>query len=453
MTSNERGGATAPADAQRASVFGSYRLLRLLGVGGMAEVWSGEELTGDGRAGRPVAVKRILPHLCDDLAIVEMFLSEARLATLLKHPNIVRAYEVGILQRQPFIAMELVSGIDLRRLSAASPAMLPIGFCLSTAIQICEALAYVHALRDRDGSALGLIHRDISHSNVMLTRSGGVVKLLDFGVAKAGLSSGLQRTRTGELKGKLGYMAPELLKEERYDHRADLFSVGVVLWELLTLQRLFKASTEASMLMMNLACQVSAPSQLRPELPAALDGIVLRALAADPERRYGNAAEMAEACKALAREHRWTTAETVALIDARLPAPSAALASTVHAPAVGAPSERAAAAAHAAIDTQVSQPTTRRRGWIWGGVAVGVIASALAIGLGRTPSRPAPVAPSVPQPAAAPATDDPKAATASKRPAVATHAAEPHKPAPAHHRHKAAETLMGHDELMNPLTQ
>src|SRR6202012_5064571 len=119
--------------------------------------------------------------------------------------------------------------------------------------------------------APGLIHRDISHSNVMLTRDAGIAKLLDFGVAKAALTSGLSRTRTGELKGKLGYMAPELLKEERYDHRADLFSVGVVLYELLVLQRLFKASTEASMLMMNLACQVSAPSKLRPELPAALD--------------------------------------------------------------------------------------------------------------------------------------------------------------------------------------
>ncbi len=491
MPSNDRD-ALAPralaSDSEK--LFGGYRLLRMLGCGGMAEVWSGEEV-----GGRPVAIKRILPHLCDDLAIVEMFLSEARLATLLKHQNVVRTYEVGILQRQPFIAMELVTGVDLRKLSAASTDPLPIGFCLAVAIQICDALAYVHAARDRDGSALGLIHRDISHSNIMLTRDGGIAKLLDFGVAKAALTTGLSRTRTGELKGKLGYMAPELLKEERYDHRADLFSVGVVLYELLVLQRLFKASTEASMLMMNLACQVAPPSRLRAELPAVLDGVVLRALSADPAKRYGSAGEMADALRGLARDYRWTSAQTVALIEARLPLQAGALEPTLAALPAQARSERAAVA-HA--ETRVSKPTAARPRWIPATVAF-VAATALMVlvigrGIGSAPTEVAATAPAraelrldpwatqprldvvssgeltLPLPTAGnvapeatppptveptvipPQTTEPKPSP-SKRPMATARPIEAHKSPTAHHRHKATETLMGQKELMNPLAQ
>ena len=495
MPSNDRD-ALAPralaTDSEK--LFGGYRLVRMLGCGGMAEVWSAEEV-----GGRPVAIKRILPHLCDDLAIVEMFLSEARLATLLKHQNVVRTYEVGILQRQPFIAMELVTGVDLRKLSAASTDPLPIGFCLAVAIQICDALAYVHAARDRDGSALGLIHRDISHSNIMLTRAGGIAKLLDFGVAKAALTSGFQRTRTGELKGKLGYMAPELLKEERYDHRADLFSVGVVLYELLVLQRLFKASTEASMLMMNLACQVSPPSRLRAELPPALDGVVLRALSADPARRYASAGEMADALRALARDYRWSPAQTVALIDERLPLQAGALDPTLAALPVQPRSERAAPV-H--TETRVSQPTVARPRWIPATVAFVIATALMALVVvfgsrGVTPTQVATTAPAraeprldpwapqprldvvsngeltlplpttnvaptamtapAPEPAATPAVTPPQPSTTDKplvkRPLVTARPIDTHKPPAAHHRHKATETLMGQKELMNPLAQ
>jgi serine/threonine protein kinase len=500
MPSNDREALAPQGIANKnATLFGGYRLVRMLGCGGMAEVWSGEEV-----GGRPVALKRILPHLCDDLAIVEMFLSEARLATLLKHPNVVRTYEVGILQRQPFIAMELVSGVDLRKLSTVSPEPLPIGFCLAVAIQVCDALAYVHSARDRDGSALGLIHRDISHSNIMLTRQGGVAKLLDFGVAKAALTSGLSRTRTGELKGKLGYMAPELLKEERYDHRADLFSIGVVLYELLVLQRLFKASTEASMLMMNLTCQVSAPSKLRAELPAALDGVVLRALSADPERRYANAGEMADALRVLARDYRWTATQTVALIEARLPTQPEALEPTMPALPAHAASGAGDRAAVAHAETRVSQPGPARPRWLPATVAFVAATALMVLVLGRfthsppseptaaahaalevdpwatpprldvvssreltlpLPSTPAMATPvdvptTTPAPPAPPAPSDttttPTSPAALKRPALVvrpTESHEAHKPSPPHHRHKASETLMGQKELMNPLAQ
>jgi serine/threonine protein kinase len=286
----------------------------------MAEVWSGVEV-GGAEDGRPIAVKRILPHLCDELAVVEMFLSEARLAARLVHPNVVRTYDAGILKRQPYIAMELVEGVDLKRLSAASEEPLPIAFALFVVAQICEALAYVHSLDGDDGKPIGLIHRDVSPSNVMLVRASGAVKLLDFGVAKAASKSGLQQTRTGELKGKLGYMAPEVLSEQPYDQRADLFSVGVVLYELLAHERLFQASSEPGLLVMNLKCEVSAPSLVRAEIPDALDRLTLRALSRDPQERYGSAEELLREVRALAHGYPWSADESVALLDERLGSP------------------------------------------------------------------------------------------------------------------------------------
>jgi serine/threonine-protein kinase len=292
--------------------FGPYRLTRLLGRGGMAEVWSGVHDNG-----RPVALKRILPHLCDQLPIVEMFLSEARLAALIDHPNIVRTFDVGILERQPFIAMELVDGVDLRRIWTAAATRLPIGFCLYVATRLCAALKHVHSLKGPRGAALGLIHRDISHSNVMLTR-GGEIKLLDFGVAKAAQSSSLVQTQVGELKGKLGYMAPEILREAPYDQRADLFSVGVVLYELLVHDRLFQASTQAGMLAQNLGCVVAPPSQRGCSLSPALERIVMRALAAEPAARQASAAEMLAELSALPEARHFGARDAARLLEERV---------------------------------------------------------------------------------------------------------------------------------------
>ena len=283
----------------------------------MAEVWSGVQVGGPDD-GRPIAVKRILPHLCDELQVVEMFLSEARLAARLVHPNVVRTYDAGILKRQPYIAMELVEGVDLKRMQGASEEPLPIAFALYVVEQICEALAYVHSLTGDDGAPIGLIHRDVSPSNIMLVRRSGDVKLLDFGVAKAATKSGLSQTRTGELKGKLGYMAPEVLEEQPYDQRADLFSVGVVLYELLAHQRLFQASSEPGLLVMNLKCEVSAPSLVRDEIPEALDRVTLRALSRDPNERFSSAEDLLQELRALQDGYPWSADESVALLDACL---------------------------------------------------------------------------------------------------------------------------------------
>jgi eukaryotic-like serine/threonine-protein kinase len=298
--------------------FGPYRLLQLIGRGGMAEVWRAC-VGGDEAA--TLAIKRILPHLCDELPVVEMFLSEARLAMRLRHPNLVATLNAGLLGGQPYIAMELVDGVDLRALLRARPEPLPVSFCVSVVRDLCRALAYVHTLADDDGRALGLIHRDVSHSNVMVQRDG-TVKLLDFGVAKAAQLSRMARTRTGEIKGKLGYLAPEVIQAGGYDHRADLFAAGVVLYELLANGRLFEAPDEGALLWLNIQCVVPPPSQRRPEVSPALDAIVRRALARDSEERYGSGEELARDLDALLGEAGWSVADTRALLRERAPAPT-----------------------------------------------------------------------------------------------------------------------------------
>jgi serine/threonine-protein kinase len=342
--------------------FGPYRLTRLLGRGGMAEVWRARPLDG----GAAIAVKRILPHLCDELPVVELFLSEARLAARLTHPNLVRTFSAGLLDGRPYIAMELLDGVDLLGLVRASPGRLPVAFSLSVIRDLCRALAYVHSLTDDEGRPLGLIHRDISHSNVMVQRDG-TVKLLDFGIAKAALLSRMSRTRTGDLKGKLGYLAPEVIGGGRYDHRADLFAVGVVLYELLVNRRLFDAADEGAVLWLNLHCEVAPPSTVNPALPPALDAIVLRALARDPAQRYADAAELGRDLDGVLAAQPWTAADTAALVRARIAPP--------------------------APERDDAVPARRRRRVALGAAAVATLAAALAwLVLARPPAATVPSA-------------------------------------------------------------
>jgi hypothetical protein len=338
--------------------FGQYRLTSLLGRGGMAEVWRGLLLGPDGRA-TELAVKRILPHLCDELPVVEMFLSEARIAMRLLHANLVRTYNVGLVKGQPYIAMELLDGADLGKL-ARDPAGLPIGFVLAVVRDVCGALAYVHSLGDDHGRPLGLIHRDITPSNVMVQRDG-TVKLLDFGIAKAAQAGGMPRTDIGQLKGKLGYLAPEMIHQGRYDQRADLFAVGVVLWELLVQRRLFEATDEGVRLWLNARCDVPAPSTLRRAIRPALDALVLRAVARDPDARYQDAATLARDLEALLAAEPWSRADSVALMRERAPRSSAT----------------------AAAATPSSQLRRRRR-WpvVSAGVALAVMLAALSLAWG-----------------------------------------------------------------------
>src|SRR5881394_3408460 len=219
--------------------FGRYSLLRPIGRGGMAEVWKAK-IHGAQNFQRLVVVKRILPHLSSDPEFVRMFTVEAKLSARLNHPNIVQVFEFSEVNGEHYLAMEFVAGVNLGDVQKRlKDVRIPIGMAAHTVREVCLALAYAHALADEDGHRLRIIHRDVSPSNVMLGYDGSV-KLLDFGVAKA-LSQSEELTRTGALKGKVGYMSPEAIEgEAELDGRTDIFAAGVVLYEMLTGRRLFR---------------------------------------------------------------------------------------------------------------------------------------------------------------------------------------------------------------------
>ncbi|HWO23808.1 MAG TPA: serine/threonine-protein kinase [Kofleriaceae bacterium] len=284
-----------------------YRLVRRLGAGGMGEVYLA---TQEGPSGfsREVVLKRMRPHLADDPACREMFLDEARLTARLDHPSIVKIIELGVHDGVAFFAMEYVPGPTLSEVVRAGP---PPALAAFVAREVCRALGYAHALCDRDGAPLGMVHRDVSPSNIMITPNGGV-KLLDFGIAKALIS--LATTKAGIVKGKLAYMAPERLRGLPADHRADLFSVGVVLHEALTGYRLFEATTPEAVLEL-IRAPLPLPSETAPDVPPALDAICLRALAERPEDRYPTADAMADALDAVLFEARFGAAQAGAFVQ------------------------------------------------------------------------------------------------------------------------------------------
>jgi len=272
--------------------FGRYTLRERLGTGGMASVWKAVD-----ESGRPLVVKRILPSLAADAEFVAMFDYEARLSARMNHCNIVRVLDHGDYEGERYLAMEELDGRDL---STVMMAAVGSGGSPSPALgayvarEAARALAYVHALTGDDGKPLDLVHRDVSLSNVMLGFDGSV-KLLDFGVAKALGEQRTQRTQAGVLKGKWSYLAPEQIEGGEVDQRADLFALGIVLWEMLTGKRLFKAATGLETLEKVRAARVLPPSTLNAQVPPALDAIVLKALAKAPGDRWRSAAELAAA--------------------------------------------------------------------------------------------------------------------------------------------------------------
>ncbi len=275
--------------------FGRYVLLDRIGVGGMAEVFRAVMPGAEGFA-RTFVVKRILDDLSRLPRFVDMFVEEARICALLSHPAIVQVYDFGAVDGKYFLAMEYLRGRDLasvmrklRRLGRACPPAL----AAFIAHQLADCLAYAHDLRDADGAPLNIIHRDVSPANIMCLRTGGV-KLLDFGIAKAlGAAMGGPSGQEG-FRGKVAYVAPEHLRGEPIDRRLDLFSLGVVLWEMLTGRRLFKGANDDQTLANVLGMPIPAPSSVVPDVPPALDAIVARALERDPAQRYRTADEMAE---------------------------------------------------------------------------------------------------------------------------------------------------------------
>jgi serine/threonine protein kinase len=249
-----------------------------------------------------LVVKQIMPSLASDAVFVDMFLKEARIASILHHPNIVHTYEVGLADGRPFIAMEYLHGEDLRAMQielSRRGERMQIDHALQIGIGVCAGLQYAHERIGYDGKPLEIVHRDVSPHNVFVTFDGAV-KLLDFGVAKA--STDQHQTAFGVVKGKLAYMSPEQSQGHPIDRRADVFSIGVVLYELTLGRRLFAAPSEFETLKRILSLPILRPTQLDRSYDPRLEKIIMRALAKDRAERYQTARELQADLEKLALE-------------------------------------------------------------------------------------------------------------------------------------------------------
>ncbi|HEY5949693.1 MAG TPA: serine/threonine-protein kinase [Kofleriaceae bacterium] len=280
--------------------FGAYTILEPLGAGGMASVDLAEWRPIDGTPKR-VALKRLYPHIAENPELVAMFIDEARLARYLQHPNIAQVYEFGRINGTYFIAFEFVKGptvYQLARHCDEHVGYIPVPIVLEIVTQLCDALNHAHNLNDEKGLSLGLVHRDVSPQNLIVSTSG-VVKLIDFGLAKAKLSS--VESHSGIIKGKLTYVAPEYL-DGTLDVRCDLWAVGVLMHELLTGNRLFDAPDPIMIFDRVKNMAIPPPSRFRAEVTSELDDIVFKALERNPRKRWQNAASLRAAVVRHARE-------------------------------------------------------------------------------------------------------------------------------------------------------
>jgi serine/threonine-protein kinase len=283
--------------------YGRYRLIEQIGKGGMAEVF---RAVSEGLEGfrRIFVIKRIRPEKSDSSEFVQMFCDEARICALLNHPNIVQVYDFGQIAGSYFMAMEYLHGKDLstvmRALRAVQKAV-PPSLAAAVARHVAVGLHHAHTAHMPDGAPGQIVHRDVTPSNIMLLWTGGV-KILDFGIAKAAAMARQVDTQAGRVRGKLAYLAPEQVRGDDIDGRSDVFALGVVLWEMLTGQRLFTGENEFQTMRNVLSGPVPGPSTIRTEVPAALDVIVGRSLERDLARRYPSAQAMADALDLHLRE-------------------------------------------------------------------------------------------------------------------------------------------------------
>jgi serine/threonine protein kinase/ABC-type branched-subunit amino acid transport system substrate-binding protein len=276
------------------NLFGRHRLIADIGRGGMADVYLAvtEGTEAAAQFQKLLVIKMLRRELGEDPEFVRMFLNEARLAARLNHPNIVQTLEVGNAGGRYFLAMEYLEGQPLHRVCRNDDARsnLSLAMRLHILVQALGGLHYAHERKDYDGSPLDIVHRDVSPSNLFVTYDGQV-KLMDFGIAKARDSDA--ETRVGVFKGKAAYIAPEQVRGEPADRRADIYSAGVLLWELITGRRLWTGLTQSEILRRVVAGDVMRPSSVDPRLPAELEQICMRSLAFRKEDRYATASELA----------------------------------------------------------------------------------------------------------------------------------------------------------------
>ncbi|HEX8111244.1 MAG TPA: serine/threonine-protein kinase, partial [Kofleriaceae bacterium] len=287
------------------SRLGRYVVLKHLASGGMADVLLGRTEGIEGFE-RHVVLKRIKPEHAKDVRFIRMFLDEARVAANLHHQHIVQVHDIGETAGEYFIAMEYLHGEDVRTILSTASKMrqhVPLGCAMAVVSAAAAGLHYAHERRGPDKRPLGIVHRDISPSNILVGYDGSI-KVVDFGIAKA---SARQETRSSSLKGKISYMSPEQCKGAEVDRRSDVYSLGVVLYELATTTRLFKGESDYLVMDQIVNGRVTLPQVRRPELPNELSAIIMRAIAPDPERRYFTADELRVALDQFAAKASLTT--------------------------------------------------------------------------------------------------------------------------------------------------
>ena len=265
-----------------------YQVLRRVGEGGMAEVFLAEMRCQPGYSKR-VALKRVLPRLVDNDRFLRMFLDEARLGLLLNHSNIVHVFDVGRAGGAYFIVMEYVNGINLKELlkqQAEHNLLLPVEMAVTITIEVCRGLDYAHQLTDREGTPLKVVHHDINPANVLLSVNGEI-KLVDFGLSEAAVH--VEQGDDDIVRGKFGYLSPEAAYGQGADHRTDIYAAGIVLYEMLTGQRLFRGETDIESIKLAREAHVPSPRQYNPDIPPILEQVLYHALARDPRNRFQDA--------------------------------------------------------------------------------------------------------------------------------------------------------------------
>ncbi len=292
--------------------YGPYRLIERVAFGGMAEVFKAKRSGVEGFE-KVVALKRILPHLSDNKEFVDMFVDEAKMVAGLSHPNIVQIYDLGKIAHSYYIAMEYVHGRDLRSIEKRElekGLRLPLDLGLYVVSQLCAALEYAHRKKDDRGRPMEIVHRDVSPQNILISLEGDV-KLVDFGIAKAATKA--SNTERGALRGKLLYMSPEQAWGRPIDRRSDIFSLGIVLYELVTETKPFVSTgTELTILELVRRCQITPPRTINPRVPEALDRVIMKALAREPDERYQDAGQMQRGIERFLRARPPVTARDLA---------------------------------------------------------------------------------------------------------------------------------------------
>ncbi|MCP4499059.1 MAG: protein kinase [Deltaproteobacteria bacterium] len=268
-----------------------YECLKKIATGGMAEIFLAKQSGLEGFE-KVVVLKRILKNLARDEEFVRMFLDEARIAAKLSHPNIVQIYDLGKADDSFYIAMEYVSGRNVQEIiekERSRGSLIPVEHVCRMVAGICDGLYYAHTRKDYNGVALDIVHRDISPQNILVSFAGGI-KVVDFGIAKA--STQLAQTRAGVLKGKYAYMSPEQVKGNKIDARADIFALGLVMYEMLTFRRAFERESSLKTLKAIVQEKPLNPREVNPDIPMEVVKLLSKALEKSPDRRYKDAQEM-----------------------------------------------------------------------------------------------------------------------------------------------------------------